>query len=161
MKTLLIIITLFYTLSTNALDLAVGAGWLPMADGQKGEAYSITVIDKKYKYSIANFGEYGRTPWYPWQPTWGQYIQDSHYVVSALREVHSHDVGGGITFYIDFGFAYASKESRVNSSHLLFTENFGFKYLDWFLYWRHTSNAGIKGVNTGEDAIMLEYSFSI
>ena len=161
MKIIILIITILFAGNTNALELNIGSGILPMADSSKGEVYSITLKHNKYKYSVAKFGDYGRTPWHPWQPTWGQRIQESHYVVSALKQVHSHEISNGFTFYIDFGFAYASKLSRVNSTHILFTENLGFKYHDVYLYWRHTSNAGIKQPNTGEDAIMLEYSFSI
>ena len=161
MKIIILIITLFYISSTSALELNIGSGILPMADGSKGEVYSVTLKHNKYKYSLARFSDYGRTPWHPWQPTWGQLIQEHHYVLSALKQIHSHEISNNFTFYIDFGFAYAEKLSKVNSSHLLFTENFGFKYHDIYLYWRHTSNAGIKGENTGEDAIILEYSFNL
>lgn len=160
MKTILIIITLIFTQSAQSLEFLAGAGILPMADGSKGDVYSVTLKDDKWKYSLAKFSDYGRTPWYPWQPTWGQRIQERHYVLSVLREIHNHEIANDFEFFIDFGFAYAEKLSRVNSTHVLFTENFGFKYKKAYLYWRHTSNAGIKQPNTGEDAIILEYSFS-
>jgi len=159
-KITLTILALLFTQQSQSLELALGSGILPMADSAKGEVYSVTLKNEKWKYSLARFSDYGRTPWYPWQPSWGQRIQEHHYVLSALREIHSHQIANDFEFFIDFGFAYAEKLSRVNSTHVLFTENLGFKYKKAYLYWRHTSNAGIKQPNTGEDAIILEYSFS-
>jgi len=160
MKYLLLIITLL-SFNAQSLELAIGSGVLPMADSTKGDVYSVTLKHDKYKYSIAWFSEYGRTPWYGWQPTWGQLMQDEHLVASALREIHFHNITDTLEFFIDFGFAYTSKISKVNSSRFLFTENIGFRYKSFDLYWRHTSNAGLKGENTGEDAIILEYSFNL
>lgn len=160
MKYLLLITTLL-SFNAQSLELAIGSGVLPMADSTKGDVYSITLKHDDYKYSLARFGEYGRTPWYSWHPEWGQLIQEDHYVATALKEIHSHQIEGELRFFIDFGFAYTSKISKVNSSRLLFTEYIGFKYKQWDLYWRHTSNAGLKGENTGEDAIILEYTFNL
>ena len=155
------ILLLLASFQLGATDYYLGGGFLVMADDQEGEAYSLVVQDKKWKYSIARFTSYGRTSWYPDHPEWGQRIQDDHFVASVTKRVHRTHINDNLNFYIDFGFSYVDKLSRVNSTHLLFRENFGFEYKDLRLYWRRTSNAGIKQPNTGEDAIILEYKIDL
>ena len=159
MKILLILLLI----STNALSeaLYIGMGSLPVADdGNDGEVYSLMLQDDDCKYSVAYFKEYGRTPWTP-RERWPGRIAEKHWTASITKTIYKKEYTKNFNFYVDFGFSYASKLSRVNSTHILFRESFGFEYKDLRLYWRHTSNAGIKGSNTGEDAIILEYSFNL
>jgi len=142
--------------NVSAFDIYLGSGYLALADNNEGEVYSISIHHEDYKIDLVKFSEYGRTPWYPWHSTWGQYKIEKHYILSVTKEFYSHNVTKDLSFFVDVGFSYAEKLSRTSSTHLLFRENLGFKYKDFNVYWRHTSNAGLKSPNTGEDAIMVE-----
>lgn len=142
--------------SAYSAEIYIGTGYLSMADDNKGSVYSITLKEGDYKIDLSKWSDYNRTPWFPWHPTWGQYKVESHYVLSLTKEIYDLTITDNLSFFVDIGFAYTDKLSRTSSTHILFRENLGFKYKDFNLYWRHTSNAGIKSPNTGEDAIMLE-----
>ncbi len=160
-KSIIIIILLSVTTQLKAVEVWAGSGFLPTADNDKGETYSITLKFDKWKFDAAKFSDYGLTPWYEDHVNiWGQRVIESHNVFSVTKRVHrSRDVLiDGLDFYIDFGFSYSDKVSSANSSHVLFRENFGFIYKGWITgYYRHTSNAEIVKPNLGENAVFVDF----
>ena len=143
----------------QAVELSLGYGESYRSDASHGPLYSITVGSNGWKYCITRWDQYTRTPWYGKHPEWGSIVVKSHHMFSITKEVYQYDLSNDFNFFIDLGLAYSDKISRVNSSSVIFKEAIGLEYKNIKLSFTHTSNAGIEPPNTGEDAILVEYSF--
>ena len=145
-------------LSMNAIaNNYIAYGDIYDADTEGKYMYTLGYESGDWRAEVTHWESYTRTSWYKNHPEWRHapltHVK-KHTVISLTNRIYRKGV-----FFIDFGVAITDRLSTVNSSHLVFRQNFGAKYKKWSIYLRHTSNAGLEGVNAGEDAIVIEYSF--
>lgn len=106
--------------------------------------------------------------WYdmPWVVS-GEYFSDRDRQNTVLNEHYSISAGkqlfkpcwGDFCLYGDLGLALHSEVTDVNSSRVTAYEHLGVTYKQVRLYFRHTSNAGLRGRNVGENSIFIGYTF--
>lgn len=157
-----IFILLFVLVSFNAvadvsLSLGLGYGNIYEADKSGKSMYSIAAEKGDWRVEIAYWEEYTRTSWYVDHPEWRHApltIVKSHTVVSLTNRLYKKSFGPIELFY-DFGLSITDRVSSVNSSYLLFKHNIGVRYRDCSAYLSHKSNAGLAGINAGEDGLSV------
>lgn len=159
-KVLLLLVCLF-SFNANALELFYGQGDSFEAD-QSGESfYSISLREKRWEIGLTYWEEYNKTSWWERHPEWRRYTEavtpvPSHTMLSATYEIYEYQFSDEFKFFVDFGFTLVDNVSHVNSSHVLFKEHIGIEYGMVRLSWTHSSNAGLKGRNNGEDGLHLQ-----
>jgi len=139
-------------------DIYLSYGMTRKADDTAAKIYSVTYQKADWRVDLTHFTQYNRSPWYGEHPEWGTITIPSHNVASVTKELLSKNVSK-VKLFLDFGVAYANHLSWLNSSHWMFRENIGLQCEKWRFFLRHTSNAGLKGRNGGEDGIIVEYQF--
>lgn len=164
MKSMFIKYALLFCVATISptcwsIDWAVGVGEIYRADKSGKQLYSISVSDGKWKYTLTHWQSHLRTPWYPNHPEWGSITIPSHNTASITYSIYEKTLSDSVNFFIDFGISVTDTLSPSNSSDFNFRENIGLEYQSFRLHLRHTSNAGIKLPNEGEDGLVLEYRF--
>ena len=148
-------------LQASDTNLLIEVGTSYMADYSGEKFYSLTTQRDRWKYTFSHWNTYHRSAWsVESHPTWGATRIPAHNVLSVTNTIYTHDFTENFEFFFDLGLAYSDSVTRVTSSHLLFKENLGFRYKDVFLTLTHSSNAGLKGVNTGEDGLKIGYRVS-
>lgn len=154
------ILLLLLPLNVLAGDFHFGVGNSWKSDYYGDQTYidtaSASYTTEDWRFTIQHFNEYNRSPWADTNPEYGNITIPKHAVLSVSSQLFDFDVGE-VNFFFDLGLSYVDRLSHVNSSHLLFHENVGFRYDRFTVYFSHTSNAGIIPPNTGEDSIIIEY----
>ncbi|MBC2855928.1 MAG: acyloxyacyl hydrolase [Cetobacterium sp.] len=84
---------------------------------------------------------------------------DNHGSILFGKRILKLPLYSKLNIFFNFGGAVFTKISRANSSHITFFEEIGFNYSKYKLFYRHTSNAGIKGSNLGENSIVFSVIF--
>lgn len=141
-------------LTTNVVaDPYIAIGSIYDADIAGKKMIAVGTQSGDWKFEVSYFEEYTRTAWYVDHPEWRHSpltIVKSHSVFSITNKLYKKKFGE-IEFFYDFGVAVTDRISSVNSSHLLFKHNVGLWLHQCGIYVSHTSNAGLAGVNAGED----------
>ena len=156
MKYLLIIL---FSTQLSATEIYLGAGTTYRAD-EAGQnfIYTASIERNKWKLEYSYFEDYNRSSRYRLKhPLWPQHLIRQHKTLSVSKQIYSKKLNDSCNFYFDFGIAYSSNISRATSSNFLFHEALGFQCDRLRLEINHRSNAGLKGVNTGEDGLYLNY----
>jgi len=161
MRLLLLLLISFNTVAEDrvSLYLGLGIGNVYDADTSGKSMYSLAAIKGDWRAEIAYWEEYTRSEWWDtdpdWRPTKPRTVIKSHSVLSVTNTIYKKNLGNGLEFFYDFGLALTDSKSSVNSSYLLFKHNLGFTYKSCSVYLSHKSNAGLAGVNAGEDGVTV------
>lgn len=60
---------------------------------------------------------------------------------------------------LGFGISYLNNTTTVTGTHLNYMLSVEYGYQDWYLIYRHMSNAGSRAPNTGQDLLSVGYKF--
>lgn len=83
----------------------------------------------------------------------------SHFIATVGKQLN-HKFKNGLKIYGEFGIVGVTRETIATSSYYNFYESLGFEYKRLRLWFRHISNASLKGRNVGENVIYLTYVFN-
>lgn len=154
MKTLLLLtLALLLSAPLSATDIYLGYGIPYRADIVDSRITSFSIERDKWKVEFSHWRDYNRK-----HPSQYSALIKHHRTLSVSRNVYQYDFqSNDCNLYVDFGVAYSSRITRTTSSYFLFHEAVGYQCGWWRLELNHRSNAGLRGVNTGEDGIYFKF----